>query len=127
MLMVPLSPLVLVGLFMTVLILPAIFGVPLLLLTSVPWRIGLRVGLGRTAAGDVSLLGRGWIVVCIATSAIALVSSAVVGFDDFDTAEDALWWALAIAMALSATTGAVGILRASARPGSIRPAPAASD
>jgi hypothetical protein len=98
---------------MTVLIIPAIGGIPLLLLTLRQWWSGLQIGLGRRTATDLTPIARIWIAVCVATAVVALSVSALLGSDDLDNAEDGVWWLLIIVLLVSAVTGAIGILTAS--------------
>lgn len=97
---------------MTLLIVPAILGLPLLLITARPWWSGLTVALNRKAAADLSVAERAWIGVCAGAGIVTFVACAALGFNDLDTAVDGLAW-LAFALMIGASTaGAVGLIRA---------------
>jgi hypothetical protein len=109
---VPLTPIVMTGAFMTVLVIPAIFGVPLLLLTARPWWSALSVSINRRAATDLSTAERVWIGVCVITGVVTFVVCALLGLDDLDTVADGLAWLVFTVMVVGATGGAIGLVRA---------------
>jgi hypothetical protein len=113
---VPLTPLVLTGAFMTVLVVPAIFGIPLLLVTLRPWWSALSVGLNRRAAADLSTTEQVWIGVCVITGVVTFVVCALLGLNDLDTVADGLGWLVFALMVVGATGGAIGLVKA-ASPG----------
>ena len=118
MLAMPLTPVVLVAGFMTVLIIPAIFGLPLLALAGRPWWVGLAVGTGRKVPDQLTPGAQAHIVVCVAVLASSVLVAAVLGFNDLDSVEDALVWLVLVAMLISGTVGGLGLVQ-SARAGRV--------
>ncbi len=108
---VPLTPLVMIGAFMTVLVFPAIIGIPLLLVTARPWWSALSVGLNRRVATDLSTTEQVWIGVCVVTGVVTFVVCALLGLNDLDTLADGLGWLVFAAMVVGATGGAVGLVK----------------
>ena len=109
---VPLTPAVLAGAFMTVLIIPALLGIPILLVTARPWWLALNVGLGRKTAASFTKAGRVHIAACLTIVLALAVIAAAYGFNDFEVDQDGVFVFPIVAMLVSGTAGSVGLLRA---------------
>lgn len=107
---VPLTPAVLTGIFMTVLIIPAILGIPILLVTARPWWLALNVGLGRRTSASFTKADRVYIVACLTIVLVVAVTAAAYGFDDFEAHQDGVFVVPVVAMLLSGVAGSVGLL-----------------
>jgi hypothetical protein len=118
---VPLTPLVIGGLVLTVSIIGAPFGIPLLLVTAKPWWDAGRIAASVRPQPDLTPLARLHVGLCASVVLVGFAVASFVGWDDIDSWADAVAWAIAVSFVVSLQVGATRLTR----PGSIEPAPVA--
>lgn len=101
----PLLPLVLVGVAMTLSVFGAFFGVPILLLVFRPWWVDLRIGRVWGPAAGLTASAAIHLGLCAAVVAGTDVVLAVLGRDDLDSVVDAAFWLMFTVMVVSLVVG----------------------
>lgn len=101
------------GLVMTLTLLPIFIGLPLLLLFGRPWWVSLRVARGRASFGRAA---RVHLLVAATAWTLGWFGSAIVGFDDLDSTDTALWALVVLPYSTVMWVGTVWIAAASREP-----------
>ncbi len=109
---VPLSPLVFLGIVLTLALFGAIIGVPLLLVVVRPWWASASVGLGRTRPQNWSTFLRLHVTLLLAAATGTFIACTIHGTDDLELGVDAAFMVVCTALLMSALYGGTRLLRA---------------